>query len=411
MKVLLINNLHRKRGGADVVYFNTAELLEKAGHEVHFFSITTSNMDDCDDGNFFAPSQDSVSAFTKMCNYCYNKGAAENLQKLIDKIHPDIAHVHLIWGGLSPSILEVLNKNHVPVVHTVHDYRMVCPAYTFRSVDGKVCESCKGGKYYKCLFKRCSKGSIVESALMTFEMYLRNKKHNPCALIDGFIYVSQFARDKHEEHNSHFTNCPSIVLYNFWAGKEYNAKEQVSTYDSYYLYYGRLSREKGIRTLIKAFENYPSLRLWIIGDGPLRQELEQYCQNKGLQNILFKGYMAGDTLYGAVHNAKFVCVPSEWYENNPMTIVESYALGTPVIGARIGGIPEIIEVDKTGLIFSSGDEDSLKSVLEKSLGLSQEEYENMGANAKAFAQIHFSKEQHLKSLEIFYKTIIDNYKR
>lgn len=409
MKVLLINNLHRRRGGADVVYFNTAALLQSAGHEVHFFSISTSDMEQCQDAEFFAPSQENASALKKMRAYFYNKGAAENLQRYIDCVRPDIAHVHLIWGGLSPSILEVLRINKIPIVHTIHDYRMICPAYTFRTIKGEVCERCKGGNYYHCFLRRCSKGRLLESALMTYEMYVRNRSYTPSKLIDGFIFVSRFAELKHVEFDVRFSRKETIVLYNFWPGRPAGDAEEPTRYDSYYLFYGRLSKEKGISTLIKAFENFPSLQLWIVGDGPMKEELVAYCNAKGLENISFKGYLSGDALYTAVRQAKFVCVPSEWYENNPMTIVESYALHTPVIGARIGGIPEIVDEGQTGFGFESGGQKSLQSAIQRAESITEEEYAKMRQCAGEFAASHFSKEKHLTTLTDFYQTIINNY--
>lgn len=407
MKVLLINNLHRKRGGADVVYFNTAKLLEAAGHEVCFFSIQTEDMEKVGDTSLFAPSQDKEGIIGRMRDYCYNKVAASRLQKVIDKYNPDIAHVHLIWGGLSPSILEVLKKIHIPVVHSVHDYRMICPAYTFRSINGEICEACKGGKYYKCALKRCSKGSLPQSVLMAYEMYSRNKKHSPTKLIDGFIFVSEFARQKHLEFNPSFVDAQSIVLYNFWSGENSSVEASTTSFDSYYLYYGRLSREKGIRTLISAFEHLPKLQLKVVGEGPEKLDLVKNCEDRGISNIEFLGYKAGKELFDIVSKAKFVCVPSEWYENNPMTIVESYSLGTPVVGARIGGIPEIIRDRETGYIFVSGDVKSLINALTQTDLLTSAEYGIMREAAVEFSLKHFSKESHLQSLLEFYQKVIN----
>lgn len=408
MRVLLINNLHRKRGGADVVYFNTAKLLEADGHEVCFFSIKTEDMEDIGDTSLFAPSQDRVGLIGRMRDYCYNKGAAANIQKVIDKYHPDIAHVHLIWGGLSPSILETLKRNHIPVVHSVHDYRMICPAYTFRSIDGTICEDCKGGKYYKCALKRCSKGSLAQSVLMAYEMYSRNKKYSPTKLIDGFVFVSEFARQKHLEFNPSFVDTQSIVLYNFWTGEIPSVEISPKSFDSYYLYYGRLSREKGIQTLLSAFKNLPKLHLKVVGDGPEKADLMKNCEDSGISNIEFLGYKAGKELFDIVSKAKFVCVPSEWYENNPMTIVESYSLGTPVVGARIGGIPEIIKDGETGYIFESGNTDSLVNALRQTAQLNSVEYEKMRKAAIEFSIKHFSKDAHSKSLIEFYKKVINS---
>lgn len=408
MKVLLVNNLHRRRGGADIVYFNTAELLRQAGHEVYFFSFSTEDMEPCSESSFFAPSQDKVPVLQRMRNYCFNKTAADKLQSLIDKIHPDIAHVHLIWGGLSPSVLVTLKKNHIPVVHSVHDYRMVCPAYTFRSIDGQICEKCKGGKYYNCAIKRCSKGKLLESLLMAYEMYHRERKYNAYKLIDGFIFVSEFAKNKHEEFNAAFSTVPSIVLYNFWSGEAHVEPHRADLYSSYYLYYGRLSREKGVNTLIAAFEKTPELNLKIVGEGPEKEVLHEACEARGIRNVGFLGYQSGETLFSIVRNAKFVCVPSEWYENNPMTIVESYALGTPVIGARIGGIPEIVENGETGLVFEAGNTQSLVDILHQSAGLNDAQYYKMREGAERFALAYFSKTTHLQKLVQFYQRVINS---
>ena len=146
-------------------------------------------------------------------NYVYNTQAAKLLDKLIKDTHPDIAHVHLFWGGLSTSILKVLNRNGIPVVHTVHDYRMVCPAYTFKDGKNHICEKCHAGNYISCILNKCAKGNLLMSAIMTGEMYFRNIFFHPSKYISTFIYVSKFCRDKHIEHDERFLNCPSEIIY------------------------------------------------------------------------------------------------------------------------------------------------------------------------------------------------------
>ena len=153
MKVLLLNNFCYRRGGSEAVFFNTADLLRKAGHDVRFFSISRLENEPCEDSSLFAP---QCYGFSQIPAYFYNVGAARSLEKLIKVWKPDIAHIHLIWGGLSPSVIDVLHRCGVPVVHTVHDYRLVCPAYTFRNSKGEICEKC-GRTYWNCIFNRCSK--------------------------------------------------------------------------------------------------------------------------------------------------------------------------------------------------------------------------------------------------------------
>lgn len=397
MKVLLINNFFYRKGGSEAVFFNTAEVLREAGHEVAFFSFEDEKNTHINDREYFIPQGGTLQ---KMRNYFSNPDAARKLDEVMAKEKPDIAHVHLFWGGISPSIFAVLKKHNVPLVHTVHDYRMVCPAYTFRNGHGDVCEQCTGGHFMQCFKNRCSKGSLIQSAMMTAEMYYRNKKWHPAKELSGLIYVSQFAKQKHEELDARFVSTKNIVLYNFTSvGEQYPPVEKDG---GYYLFYGRLSHEKGVATIVEAFAKHPELKLKVVGTGPKEDELKQ----KGCTNIEFLGYKSGDELFNIVRNARFVCVPSEWYENNPMTIVEAYSMGVPVIGARIGGIPEIIEERRTGFLFESGSLDSLNTAIEKSCALSDNEYLAMKGQARAFAYKNFNNDRHFEKLIGFYESVI-----
>lgn len=401
MKVLLINNCFWRRGGSEAVFFGTADLLKEMGHEVVFFSMEDDQNIHTDNPEYFVSRDGKLS---QMKDYFSNHAAAHRLEEILKREKPDIAHVHLFWGGIGPSVFAVLKRYGVPLVHTVHDYRMVCPAYTFRNGRGELCEKCKGGKFIECLKGKCSKGSAVQSALMTAEMYYRNKKWHPAKELDGIIYVSNFAKQKHEEFDNKFLETKNIVLYNFTTvGEKFPPVEMDG---GYYLYYGRLSHEKGIATLVDAFSKHPELKLKVVGTGPKEEELRQ----KNYQNIEFLGYKTGVELYNLVRNARFVCVPSEWYENNPMTIVEAYSMGVPVIGANIGGIPEIIEERKTGFLFESGNTDSLEKAVQKSLAVSQEEYTLMKEESLKFAKEHFNYANYKERLLLFYNEIIQKYK-
>lgn len=401
MKVLLINNCFFRRGGSEAVFFGTADLLKEMGHEVVFFSMEDDHNIHTNIPEYFVG---RGGKFSQLRDYFSNPAAARKLEELLVKEKPDIAHAHLFWGGISPSIFAVLKKHRVPFVHTVHDYRMVCPAYTFRNGKGLVCEKCKGGHFLECFKGHCSKGSAIQSALMTAEIYYRNWRWHPAKEIDGIIYVSNFAKQKHEEFDGRFSKTKNIVLYNFTTvGEKYQPLEKDG---GYYLYYGRLSHEKGIATLVETFSKHPELELKVVGTGPKEEELRQ----KNFVNVEFVGYKTGEELYNFVRNAKFVCVPSEWYENNPMTIVESYSMGVPVIGANIGGIPEIIEEGETGLLFESGDTESLEKAVQKAHKLSHEEYNMMKAEALRFANDHFDSEKYKERLIEFYEEVINEFK-
>ena len=407
MKFLLINNRHFPGGGTETVYFNMATLLREAGHEVVFFSFQDCKNIPCNQDPFFLHKGGKIK---QLLHYFYNKEAARKLDLLLKKEQPEIAHLHLFWGGMSPSILVVLKKHKIPIVHTVHEYRMICPAYLFKDGNGRLCERCKGGRFYQCTIHRCSKGSFIESFIMTMEIYFRNKFFHPANYINGFIFVSNFTRNKHIEFDRRFLKANLEVMYNFPNEIIHSLSKRLpDTFNSYYLYYGRLSGEKGIATLIRAFEKFPQLQLKIVGNGPLEAEMKQLCSDKGIANIEFLGFKTGKDLFELVANAKYVCVPSECYENNPMTIVESYTLCTPVIGAELGGIAEIVEDERTGFLFRSGSVDSLSKAISSAEELERARYLSQKINAFSFAEKNFNRNNYLIKLLEFYNNVIKDY--
>ncbi len=410
MKILLINNFHYRKGGSETVYFNMARILAEHGHQVVFFSCESEQNQSEGANRFFVKSNASLPMWKGALRYIYNREAQQSLAQLIAEEQPDIAHIHLFWGGLSTSILDTLRKHHIPVVHTAHDYRIVCPAYTFRRNDGTICEACKGGKYYNCLLNRCSRGSLVQSLLMTAEMYLRNKWHKAICKIDGFVFVSNFSHRKHIECMPQLSLTRSIVSYNSTSilDQKFISQER----GDYFLFFGRLSSEKGIKTLIEAFAGLEGLRLKIVGTGPEEEALKQYITQHGSHSeVEFVGYRNGDALKELIRDASFVIVPSEWYENNPMTIIEAYTAGIPVIGANIGGIPEIIDEGQTGYLFEPGDVEQLRETITKANQLSDADYNTMSNAARKFAAENFSEERSYGNIMNLYNSIINDYER
>lgn len=406
MKILLINNFHYRRGGADTVYFNTAKLLEQHGHDVFFFSIRNPDNVPYERSKYFITYRDyrKLSLFVKIksiSSFIYNKEAYIKLLNLIDDVKPDVAHIHLFLGGLSVSILKALKKRNVPIVHTLHDYRLICPAYTFLDRNNNICELCKDKLYLRCAIKRCSlEGKFSHSTMLSMEAYFRKYFLNPVKYIDRFIFVSNFSKNKHIEFNHDFT-IKSEVLYNFT--KTVNDKREINK-GNYFLYYGRLSREKGLISLIDS-ARVTKVSLVIVGTGPL---LEKYKDQK-FDNIQFWGYKSGEELWEIVRNASFVVLPSEWFENNPLTIVESFSLGKPVIGADIGGIPELIN-NENGFLFKARNPESLSETLIKAKNITDEEYHRMSLCVIDFAYKHFSEEAHFDKLLSIYKSVIHDKK-
>jgi len=408
MKVLLIDVYNFNKGGAETVCFNTGKLLEEHGHKVVYFTLKWPQNNPSPYSKYFPESKETrkgpLRQVKNLVNYFYHFEAAKKIEELIKVEKPDIAHIHLMWGQITPSILPVLKKYNIPVLFTVHDYRLVCPVYTFRDGKGRICEDCKGKYFYKCFTHTCCKGSKMMSAVMAAEQYFRNTFFNPAKFFNGFIYVSNFAREIQEKYMPAVKSTPNITLYNFST----SIKDAPKAYPSqkYFLFYGRLSYEKGVKTLLKAFRNVPDCKLKVVGTGPKENELKAFARDNNMQNVEFLGYKRGKELTDLVSNAYFVIVPSEWYENNPMTIIESYSVGTPVIGARIGGIPEIVVNGKTGFQFESGNVEDLKSKINCADQLTTEAYTKLSQGTLNFAHDNLSLENYYPRLISFYKRFV-----
>lgn len=405
MKVLLIDVYNFNKGGAETVCFNTGKLLEEHGHQVVYFTLKWDKNNPSPYSKYFPESKETrkgpLKQVKNLVNYFYHFEAAKKIEQLIKAEHPDIAHIHLMWGQITPSIFPVLKRYNIPTIFTVHDYRLVCPAYTFRDGHGRICEDCQGRHFYKCFTHTCCKGSKLMSAVMAAEQYFRNAFFNPAKYFTGFIYVSNFAREIQEKYMPAVKSTPNITLYNFstsiaTAPKDYPTQK-------YFLFYGRLSYEKGVKTLLEVFKNLPDCKLKVVGTGPKEDELKEYAKANNMQNVEFLGYKRGKELQDIVANAYFVIVPSEWYENNPMTIIESYSVGTPVIGAKIGGIPEIVVDGETGYQFESGNCEDLRKKIQQADSLSNDEYMHFSAGTLEFAHENLSLENYYPRLIKFYE--------
>lgn len=405
MRVLQINNFHYIKGGADRVYFNTSELLEKNGHNVIHFS--SSNAENLDSGysRFFISLKDNrknsfINRFLGAGEYLYNRNTYRNIEGLIKLTKPDIAHLHLFYGGITASVLRALKKNKIPIIQTIHDYRLLCPANAFLNKHGNICEKCKNRFYLQCTIERCLENNLFFSMILSLEAYIRKYFINPLDYVDHFIFVSRFSREKHIEFNPAFLNKSSL-LYNFSIIPETIKSSQKGRY---LLFFGRLSKEKGLLTLLDAIQDTQVI-LKIVGAGPLQKDVEEYVRKN--KNIEFLGYKSGEDLRKVIEEAMFIIVPSEWYENNPMTVIEAYSLGVPVIASDSGGLPEIVKDSVTGYIFKSRDKADLQKVIMQTRNINNDEYFSMSTRAKKFAEDYFSPQPHYSKLVRLYSEIID----
>lgn len=414
MKVLQINAYNYYRGGSETVFFNTIDMLKKHGHDVASFTLKWPENLPSPFESYFPESKETrkgvLRPLKNIVNYFYHFEAAEKLEHLIREFKPDIAQIHLIWGQLTPSILTVLNKWHVPAVLTVHDFRIICPSSTCRNGRGEVCEACGDHHFTHCIANTCCKGSKALSVMMAAEQYFRNAFMNPAKKADGMVFVSDFIRDKHYNFFPGLSEIPSVRLYNL--AKRFNRKRSATDgAESYLLYFGRLTSEKGLPTLVEAIAKLQTeygitIRLKIAGRGDQETALRQQIDELKLQNIELAGFRTGADLHCLIDDARYVVLPSECLENNPLSVIEANAAGTPVIGASIGGIPEIISDGHTGFLFESGNALDFAKVLAKALTLKPEEYARMCSDAYEFATENFSEDPYYAKLEKFYLTVV-----
>lgn len=404
MKILQINKYHYIRGGSDSVYFNSGKLLEEKGHDVIYFAMNFEENLPCSEEKYFAENKDFTTLplkkkISNLPSFFYNRNAEKNLLDLIEAEKPDVAHLHIFYGSLTSSILKILKEKKIPIVVSVHDYKFICPSYILIDGQNKVCEDCKGKNYFNAIKKKCIKNSFVFSSIFALEAYYRDFFYPLDHMFNKLIFVSKFSANIHNKYKSELKSI-TTHLYNFDPSLE--LKKQNSIKGNYFLYAGRLSREKGIKTLLKAFSSLPDINLKIAGTGEMMEEYKNLVSS----NITFLGFQKGEQLRETIANASFVIVPSEWYENNPMAIIESYSVGKPVIASNIGGIPEIVKDKTTGFLFESGNAEDLSKQISEANEISELEYKIMSDNAVLYANQEFSPEVHYQKLIGIYKDVL-----
>ncbi len=407
-RLLNVNNYHYRRGGAESVYLAHGEMFAAAGWETDWFSMkhphNPSNVDD----TYFADLIDLEhfsGAFHKLraaSAIIYNRNARRQIESLVDASRPDIVHVHNIYHHLSPSILPPLRKRGIPVVLTAHDLKLLCPSYKMIS-QGAVCEDCKGGNLLNLARKRCLKGSLALSGLITIESMAHRYTRLYSANIDVIVAPSQFYRSKFIEWGWPAEKVRYIP--NFVAN-DGTVRTPVPDHGPV-LYFGRLSDEKGLATLIRAAAA-SGVRVAIAGTGPMEADLKELaCAMQA--PVDFLGYRSGPDLAAALEVARAIVIPSEWYENAPMSVLEAYAAGRPVLGASIGGIPELISENETGWTFTSGSVEDLASALAKVVDTPSPALTEMGETGAAQIRAEFGQAIYLDRMQSLYRAILSTY--
>jgi glycosyltransferase involved in cell wall biosynthesis len=312
----------------------------------------------------------------------YSFEARRKLARLLEKVKPDVCHAHNIYHHISPSILGLLKARGIPTVLTLHDLKIACPAYNMLTHDG-ICERCRGGRLHNVVLHRCIKGSTALSAVAMVEALLHRLLGSYRNCVSAFVVPSRFYIDKFAEWGmprALFRHVPNFVDVTRYRPQYAPGKA--------FVYFGRISPEKGLATLIRAVAAADS-RLVVIGSGPALADMQELAVQLGAE-VEFLGYRTGEALHESIRSARAVVLPSEWYENAPMSVLEAYALGKPVIGARIGGIPELIRENETGLSFESTNEAALCAALRDMSERPDTAIEAMGRSARLWVERDFT---------------------
>jgi len=403
MKILHIHKFFYLRGGAEFYFQGLMAKQRAQGHEVHAFATRSDRDLPSQDKDYFVrynaydrfegPWRD----LAKAKDFIWNSEARKSLVELLADIKPDVIHLHNIYHHLSSSILGVIRESGIPCVQTLHDYKLACPNYAMFT-QGKACERCKGGHYCQAIRHNCLRGfwpSMLAAAEMSFTKYNQSYERT----VKTFICPSRFMQEKMREWGE-----PPGKLVHLPNPTDIPARLDGQRDTGPYVFVGRLSPEKNVETLIKAFTKTDKAELLVIGEGPERLRLEKLAQESATENrIQFLGFRSGDELEAHRIKARALLLPTISYENSPLTVLEAMAHGVPVIASRIGGIPELVQDGLTGLLVEPGKVEAWIEALEQMESFTSDQRLAMGDAGRELAIKSHGWEQHLSELEKIYR--------
>jgi glycosyltransferase involved in cell wall biosynthesis len=402
-RLLSINNYFYRRGGAEVVFLEQNRLFEEIGWEVIPFAMRHPKNDPSPWDEFFVEEIEFGHAYSLPAKVgmaqkiVFSLEARKKIAALSERARPHIAHAHNVYHHISPSIFGALKQRGIPTVLTLHDLKIACPAYKMLTHDG-ICERCKGGKVWNVLSNRCLKGSAAVSAVVLAESLVNRLLGSYTRSVDRFVVPSRFFIDKFVEWGyprERFVHIPNFVD---TAGLVPRGAPGAA-----FTYFGRLGPEKGLHTFVRAAA-LAGVKARIVGTGPEEESLKALARALGA-DVDFLGYRSGEALFDMIRTSRAVVLPSEWYENAPMSVMEAYALERPVIGAAIGGIPELMREGETGALFESGNADDLARVLRTFAAMSDAGIHAMGRAGRAWMEQDFTDVRYRERLLELYASL------
>jgi len=396
--------------GGDYTYLKSlASLLSEKKHEVVYWGMKDSKNEIIENQDFFVDNIDydkinksktiknSIQVLTKSI---YSYEASSKIKGILSRVKPDIVHLNNIHSHLTPSIIDAIKSFSIPIVWTLHDYELICPSIHFLS-NGQVCEKCKINKYYQCTINKCKKNSLSASFVTTIKSYF----HSFLAIeskVDKFIAPSIFLKSKFNEFG--WSDDKIIFIRNFLSDIPSEFPKKADSND-YIFYFGGLAEWKGIDTLIKSAEINRNIDIIIAGAGPYEDNIKSYINDNKLFNVKLVGLLNKNELKKYILESRFIVVPSKWYENCPYSVMETMSMGVPIIGANIGGIPEMVIDGKTGLLFEPGNVGDLSNKI-SNLYNNKMLIKKMGINSYNYAKENLNKNKYYDQLIKVYNSTI-----
>ncbi len=403
MRILYCNKYNFPFSGTEAYMFAAMDLMRSKGHTVALFSMADPRGEATPYDRHFVPHKDfknQKGIFPKAilaAHAIYSFEARRKIREMIAEFRPDVAHVRNIYHHLSPSILWELKRQEVPVVYHVNDFKVLCPNYNLVS-RGEACEACKGEAYWHMLKEKCYPGLAARMTLVA-EAYLHKRLGTYRRCVSCFLAPSHFVRDKFVEHG--WDPAKFEVLPHF---QPIHQVSERNAENAPLLYFGRLSKEKGVSDLLHAMQQLPQLPLLVAGDGPERGELEQLRAKLGLANVKFVGHIKGEELDFTIASSRFTVLPSHAYETFGKTILESYAHGRAVVASDLGSRRELIQEGKTGLLYRTGDVPQLVAAL-AFLSSRPKLASEMGRAGRDLLQRDYTPEAHYAALINLYERL------
>ena len=422
LRVLMVNKFHYLKGGSETYHFAVGESLEQLGYDVAWFAMEDPRNLPCRQSRYFVSASDYTGETSPLRKFhdgarlVYSLEAKRKFEALLEDFRPDVIHLNLVHRQLTFSILDApyLKEHSVPVVYTAHDYIPICPACTMLDGAGEICDACLDGRFHHCIERRCVKDSRAKSVLAAAEAtFLR--RHGSYRMIDRVIAPSEYMRSKLLEGG--FPPSQVVCMQNFAKDEvllRARSKEDLTEREHpYLLFFGRLSREKGIDVLVDAFlsvaDRIPGWRLVIAGEGPERDSIEaRLAVHPKRSCVELVGFQKGRALSAYVERASLAIASSRCRENMPFSIIEAFAAGTPVVGTRIGGIPELVFEGDTGFLAEPDDEESLAEAILRGAALCGDvgAYRIMQSRCRTFVLENCDQSRYMERLVSLYRKLI-----